>query len=225
MKNRSLGLKAMIGASALLIFTSPSFADDTNQTPQRRGGISNTIDQRLGDGRGQVSPATPIDAPLPEIVAPVEPAPVAPAQRGQQGNQVAPALPPALEPEILDPAPAVSPSRGQVAPSRGQLPGDLGAPIDAPLADAPLAPGQAVLGDTQPLEPTVAPEQSTQQAVQQEPAKEKKPGFFKRMWTKVKTFFGNVKNKISRKKPAESTITPAPELSPGEGSVGSSPVG
>lgn len=225
MKNRSLGLKAMIGASALLIFTSPSFADDTKTQAQRRGGVSGQIDQKLGDGRGQVSPATPtpIDAPIEApIEAPAEPAPVAPAQRAQQGNQVAPSTPsetPILEPsdslgeepEVIDAevAPAAPIQRQQGAP---QL--ELG-------ADAPLPPGQAVLGETQTLEPS-AP---AQQGVQQEAAKEKKPGFFKRMWTKVKTFFGNVKNKITKKKPAD-TIAPAPELSPGgEGSVGSSPVG
>ena len=126
------------------------------------------------------------------------------AQRGQRGglvgslpgNQAPPSLPieapPSTVPDIATQAPAVAPS----TPSN-QLPAledDLGIPQLSVEDDAPL--GDVTLPATQQLPATLGDAPAAQQGpTAQAPAK--KPGFFKRNWTKVKTFFGNLKDKVA----------------------------
>lgn len=116
---------------------------------------------------------------------------------GGPGNQAPPSLPieapPATVPIAATQAPAVSPS----APSN-QLPAledDLGIPQLSVDGDAPLV--DVTLPATQQLPGALGDAPAAQQGpiAQQEPAK--KPGFFKRNWTKVKTFFGNLKDKVA----------------------------
>jgi hypothetical protein len=99
----------------------------------------------------------------------------APAQTTTQAPAVAPALP---SPSIDDQAPPLDIEAPEEAPSLGPI-------GDAPLGDVSASPEQA-------LPATVA----AQQGPLAQAEGEKKPGFFKRTWTKVKSFFGNMKDKV-----------------------------
>lgn len=120
---------------------------------------------------------------------------------GNQGRAVEAPLP--LEslplPEVLPEAtilPAELPT--QASPTRSQAP--TVAPALPPLDDSsmPSLPALGEPGQSDDFAPIVdqQPSQTDQSVtISQEPA-EKKPGFFKRMWTKVKGFVSGVSTKV-----------------------------
>jgi hypothetical protein len=109
-------------------------------------------------------------------------------------DPVLPAEPSIPLPETL---PVVAPSQ-QAAPDRTaspSLPPEL--PVtDLPSLDDSSMPELPALGDDQFAPIVDEPRQTDQHVtISQEPS-EKKPGFFKRMWTKVKGFVSGVSNKV-----------------------------
>lgn len=120
---------------------------------------------------------------------------------GNQGRAVEPALP--LEPPITLPDTLPVAATGQVAPDRTQspsLPPDLGA-LPPDVIEMPSMPelGEPSQSNQLPSLPALGEPSQTDQfvTITQEPGAEKKPGFFKRMWTKVKGFVSGVKNKVT----------------------------
>lgn len=208
--------------AALLAFAPMAMADDgarsrgqANQAPQQ-GGINRVIEEVLP--APEVAPVTPIESlpvesapptevPIVEAETPIAlPAPIQKQQSMDRANTL-----PALG--LGDQLPPEQVNLGQVEPlGTGNQTGELGS--ETPIVDLPAQGGV---------------EQQTQ--TRAEPAK--KPGFFKRMWTKVKGFFAGIKNKLTRNKKAPSasqngevTIQDEPSLAPGgSDGPGSAPVG
>jgi len=209
--------------AALLAFAPMALADDgaasraqaagqTNQAPVQ-GGITGVITEALPSPDVAPTPveslpvesAPPTEVPIVEAETPIAmPTPIQKQQSLDRANTL-----PALG--LGDQLPPEQVSLGQVEPlGTGNQTDQIGG--ETPIVDLPAQGGLS--------------EQQTQTRV--EPAK--KPGFFKRMWTKVKGFFSNIKNKLTRKKaPAsqegEVTIQDEPSLAPGGEAPGSAPVG
>lgn len=159
-----------MAASLLLLTSAPAFAQEQGTVPTRQNqGLVGAI----GGGSEQQAPSVaPTVDPLP-IVTNQAPAtsPAAPAS-----NQAAPIL----DAADLKPLPAIAPTNqlpalGDVGPASNQLPA-LG-------EEASIKHPEAVLSES----PAALP--PAQAFPQQEAAAEKKPGFFKRMWTKIKSVF------------------------------------
>lgn len=153
-------------AAAMLIFSSGTVFAQDDRQ-QARG-------QRAGGLVGALPGSE--ERPLEAATLPALPAEL-PA-RAQQASQTLPpeaAVLPSLPPELPPP------SSAEADPFTGWNDIPLGEPSQsdqmAPIVDLPA------LGDEQHV------------TISQEPA-EKKPGFFKRMWTKVKTFVSGVSNKV-----------------------------
>lgn len=207
--------------AALLAFAPMALADDgtrsqrgqANQAPQ--GGITGVITEALPSPDVAPAPveslpvelAPPTEVPIVEAETPIAmPTPIQKQQSLDRANTL-----PALG--LGDQLPPEQINLGQVEPiGTGNQTGELGSG-ETPIVDLPAQGGVS--------------EQQTQ--TRAEPAK--KPGFFKRMWTKVKGFFSGIKSKLTRKKaPAsqegEVTIQDEPSLAPGgSDGPGSAPVG
>lgn len=182
-----------LAASLLLLAGSvtPAMARDDQPTSQQqsrpatsqRGGLVGNLpgasDQQAT--APTVAPSLPIEeAPAPAAIAPSQQATV-------PSSQVAPSLP-ALEPEL----PAAAP-RSQL-PALGEAPSNqLPAFGELPASALPA------LGEEAALPPAQAAPSEVSQVASSEAQPEKKPGFFKRMWAKVKTFYANVKTRIGEK--------------------------
>lgn len=205
--------------AALLAFTPMALADDgarsqrgqAGQT-QAQGGLTGVIQETLP--APVVAPVTPVEAlpveSLPPTEAPVVESPIiapTPIQK-QQANERANTLPALGEDQL----PPMQVDLGQTEPLvSGNQTGELGGG-EVPIIELPAQGG-------------VTEQQTTTRA---EPAK--KPGFFKRMWTKVKGFFSNIKSKLTRKKAptaqeGEVQIQDEPSLAPGGEGPGAAPVG
>lgn len=154
-------------AAAMLIFSSGTvFAQDDRQ--QARGQRAGLVGALPGDQ----------ERPLEAATLPALPAELPARAQASQANQALPpeaAVLPALPAEL--PPPLALPALGEPSQS------DQFAPIVdesdqfAPIVDLP------------------APGAEQHVTITQEPT-EKKPGFFKRMWTKVKGFVSGVSNKV-----------------------------
>lgn len=167
--NRSTTVSVM--TAFLLLASGPAMADDQLQTrargqQQTRGGLVGALPLGAAD---QASPASP------SATLPIE-APILDAATKSQLTATAPSNQAAALPSLDDQAPPLDIE----APEEASL-GPIG---DAPLGD--IAPAQAL--------PSTAVAAQQGPLAQAEPAK--KPGFFKRTWTKIKTFFGNMKDKV-----------------------------
>lgn len=96
-------------------------------------------------------------------------------------------------------------------------------PIEAPVAVAPSQQLPGALGEAPSL-PIAAPEQGfpvTEVGPQQGPSQSERPGFFKRMWAKVKTFASKVRDKL-RRAPRAEVSAPAIDYQSGGGGDGGS---
>ncbi|MCW8137977.1 MAG: hypothetical protein KIT58_03640 [Planctomycetota bacterium] len=160
-----------MAASLLLLTSAPAFAQEQGTVPTRQNqGLVGAI----GGGSEQQAPSVaPTVDPLPIVTDQAPSTNQAPAS-----NQAAPA--PILDAADLKPLPAIAPTNqlpalGDVGPASNQLPA-LG-------QEASIKHPEAVLSES----PAALP--PAQAFPQQEAAAEKKPGFFKRMWTKIKSVF------------------------------------
>jgi hypothetical protein len=159
------------------------------KAPQAQGGLVGA----LPGGTGQQQQATaiaPTAPPPPEaavLPAPAEPAP----QQGVVNAEAPVEMDMPLGDMALPDAEAALDREGQPAPQRGQL-GQTGQsaraqgdqPLDLPGLDATAIPSQG----GQELLPPGDEASSQAQSSQSTPAPEaKKPGFFRRMWTAIKT--------------------------------------
>jgi hypothetical protein len=191
-----------LSLAAALLLMSPAFADDGQGRQQQQ--------QQAPQG-GLVGGLAPLnDAPIRRAAqAPVTQAPSSQAQ----------ATAPVTAPVNQAPAAQALPGLDQPMPDL-----DAATPIATPqglpqsLGDqADLSPQLPALGD-QTIAPTpinvIAPTpiQGMPGAQDQADAQSqpKKPGFFKRMWTKVKTFFTNVKEKLVHTTAAAAEVAPTP---------------
>lgn len=207
--------------AAMIAFAPMALADDgarsqrgqANQAPQQ-GGITGVITESLPAPDVAPTPveslpvesAPPTEVPIVESEAPIAlPTPIQKQQSMDRANTL-----PALGTDQLPPEQV---SLGQVEElGTGNQTGQIGG--ETPIVDLPAQGGVT--------------EQQTQ--TRAEPAK--KPGFFKRMWTKVKGFFAGIKNKLTRKKApsasqdGEVRIQDEPSLAPGgSDGPGAAPVG
>jgi hypothetical protein len=153
-------------AAAMLIFSSGTVFAQDDRQQARS--------QRAGGLVGALPGSE--ERPLEAATLPALPAEL-PA-RAQQASQTLPpeaAVLPSLPPEL--PPPLALPALGEPSQSDQLAPIVDDADQFAPIVDLP------------------APGAEQHVTISQEPA-EKKPGFFKRMWTKVKTFVSGVSNKV-----------------------------